>query len=83
MDSDYLFGNFLQLSTFRSTDNKANLNRRVGPILKRLFSLAVLQIHYLLFKKLEGDNVLKRSEARYQDAEVPHVVRLGHDQQKC
>ena len=45
MDSDFLFANFLQHSAFRSTD-KANLNRWVGPIRERLFSLAVLEIHY-------------------------------------
>jgi hypothetical protein len=44
--SDYLFANVLQHPDFRSTDNKTNLNRRVGPIRERLFSLAVLEIHY-------------------------------------
>ena len=47
MDSDYLFANFLQHSAFRSTDNNANLNRRVGPIRERLFSLPVLEIRTL------------------------------------
>jgi hypothetical protein len=33
-------------------------------------------------KKLDGDKVLKRSERRQLDGEVPYGVWLGHDQQK-
>ena len=46
VEADYLFANFLQHSAFRSTDKKANLNRRVGPIRERLFSPAVSEIDY-------------------------------------
>jgi hypothetical protein len=45
VDSDYLFGNFLQHSAFRSTDNKANLNRRLGPIRERLFLRKIESSH--------------------------------------
>jgi hypothetical protein len=38
-DSDFPFGDCLQRPAFRSTDNKANLNRQIGLIRERLKTL--------------------------------------------
>ena|SRR6516225_6761423 len=63
-DYDYLFGSFFQLPGFRSMD-KANLNRRVGPIRESLFPLAVLEIHY------RGEHSLTQLQGS------PRVLRKG------
>jgi hypothetical protein len=61
-------------------------NRNVHPLRRvgiGFRACTALNRHYRpLLKKPDGDKVLKRSERRQLDAEVPYDVWLGYDQQK-